>query len=424
MHDPKRVREETEWYRERMRRRGAEEILDEALQVDQKRLEALRTVEQLRAERNRASEAIGVQRKAGGDASAEIARMRTLGDELKARETELSELEAQASQLWLQIPNIPADDIPEGGEENYREERVCLERPTFSFAPKPHYEIGEALGILDFERAVRMSGSRFVVLRGLGARLERALYSFMLDLHTSRGYVEVMPPYLVQEPALYGTGQLPKFREDMFATQTGHFLISTAEIPVTNMHREEILQDEELPLRYCAFSACFRSEAGAAGRDTRGLIRMHQFNKVELVHFTRPEESQETLETLTHDAEEVLVRLGLHYRVILRAAGDLGFSGHRGYDLEVWLPSVNMFREISSATNFLDFQARRANIRYRDNDGRVRHVHTLNASALAIGRTMAAILEQYQEEDGSVRIPTALQPYMGGIERLEMDKRV
>lgn len=418
MHDPKRMREDPEWYHARLRRRSAEALLDDALGVDQQRLQVLRNVEELRAERNRASEAIGVQRKGGGDASAEIARMRTLGDELKAQEAKLAELESQVSALWLQIPNVPADDIPDGGEADAREERRRLEPPRFDFVPRPHYEVGEALGILDFERAARMSGSRFVLLKGLGARLERALYSFMLDLHTSRGYVELFPPYLVHEQALYGTGQLPKFREDMFQTQTGHFLISTAEIPVTNMHREEILDAAQLPLRYCAYSASFRAEAGAAGRDTRGLIRMHQFNKVELVHFTRPEESMDALEEIVREAEEVLLQLGLHYRVVTLAAGDLGFAGHKTYDIEVWLPGAGAFREISSATNFQDFQARRANIRYRDEEGRVRYVHTLNASGLAVGRTMAALLEQCQEADGSVRIPTSLQPYMGGLERI------
>lgn len=418
MHDPKRLREDPEGYRVRLARRGAEGLLDEALAADAQRLRILRRVEELRAERNSASEAIGLARKAGRDTEEAIARMRKLGDELKEREAELSDADAKASDLWLQIPNVPADDIPDGGEESAREERRVGEPPMFSFAPRAHYEIGEALGILDFERAVRMSGSRFVVLRRMGARLERALSSFMLDLHTARGYEEVFPPFLVQEPALYGTGQLPKFREEMFQTQTGHYLISTAEIPVTNMHREEILADADLPLRYCAYSACFRAEAGASGRDTRGLIRMHQFNKVELVHITRPEDSGQALEALLREAEEVLVRLGLHYRVVTLAAGDLGFAGHRTYDIEVWLPGAATFREISSATNFLDFQARRANIRYRAEDGRVRFVHTLNASGLAIGRTMAAILEQYQEKDGSVRIPTALQPYMGGVARL------
>jgi len=411
MHDPRKLREEQDEYRRMLRRREADHLLDDALRVDEERLAVLRQVEELRAERNRASEGIAALRKAGQDAQADIQRMRGVGEALKARETELAGLEERVHELWLQIPNVPAEDMPDGLEP--REERVVFERPQFAFAPKPHWEIGTELGILDFDRAARMSGSRFALQRGDGAKLERALIDFMIDVHTSRGYTEVFPPFLVQEPSLYGTGQLPKFREEMFQTQTGHFLISTAEVPVTNMHREEILGDEELPIRYCAYSACFRAEAGAAGRDTRGLIRLHQFNKVELVHFVRPEESEGELDLIVDEAEEILRRLHLHYRVVTLPTLDYGFSAHKTLDLEVWLPSQDMFREISSATNFRDFQARRANIRYRDQSGKVHFVHTLNASGLAVGRTMAAILEQCQEADGSVRIPDALRPYMG-----------
>ncbi len=410
MHDPRKLREEQDDYRRRLRRRGAAQLLDDALKVDEERLAVLRRVEELRAERNRASEEIAGLRKAGRDAQAEIERMRGVGEELKASEAQLSELEAKVHERWLQIPNVPSDDMPDGMEP--REERIVFERPDFPFEPRPHWEIGTSLGILDFDRATRMSGSRFVLQRGAGAKLERTLINFMIDVHTSRGYTEIFPPFLVQEPALYGTGQLPKFREEMFQTQTGHYLISTAEVPVTNMHREEILADAELPLRYCAYSACFRAEAGAAGRDTRGLIRLHQFNKVELVHFVRPQESDRELDLIVDEAEEILRRLKLHYRVVTLPTMDFGFSAHKTLDLEVWLPSQNMFREISSATNFRDFQARRANIRYRDQDGKVHFVHTLNASGLAVGRTMAAILEQYQDADGGVRIPDALQPYM------------
>ena len=413
MHDPKRLREETAAYRLRLTRRGAEDLLDAALALDAKRLEVLGRVEGLRSERNRASEAIGLRRKAGENADAEISRMRALGEDLKTLESELAQLEEEVRGLWLTIPNVPADDIPDGGEADARVERVVGEQPHYDFEPRPHWDVGTDLGILDFDRATRMSGSRFALQRGLGAKLERALIDFMIDLHTERGYTEIFPPFLVQEAALYGTGQLPKLREEMFQTQTGHFLIPTAEVPVTNMHREEILDAAALPIRYCAYSACFRAEAGAAGRDTRGLIRLHQFNKVELVHLVRPEDSMNSLEDIVREAEEVLRRLGLHYRVVTLATHDISFASHKTYDVEVWLPAAGMFREISSATNFLDFQARRANIRYRDELGRTRFVHTLNASGLAVGRTMAAILEHYQEADGSVRIPDALQPYMG-----------
>ncbi len=415
MHDPRKLREEADEYRRRLRRRGADGLLDDALKVDEERLSVLRRVEELRAERNRASQEIAGLRKAGKDAQAEIERMRGVGEELKTKEAELAELEGKVQELWLQIPNVPSDDMPDGLEP--REERVIFERPRFDFEPKAHWEIGTNLGILDFDRATRMSGSRFALQRGLGAKLERALIDFMIDVHTSRGYTEIFPPFLVQEPALYGTGQLPKFREEMFQTQTGHFLISTAEVPVTNMHRDEILPDDELPIHYCAYSACFRAEAGAAGRDTRGLIRLHQFNKVEIVHFVRPEDSDSELDVIVDEAEEILRRLELHYRVVTLPTMDYGFSAYKTLDLEVWLPSQDMFREISSATNFRDFQARRANIRYRDQDGKVHFVHTLNASGLAVGRTMAAILEQYQDEDGSVRVPQALRPYMG-VERI------
>ena len=411
MHDPKKLREQEAEYRRMLGRRGAEDLLDAALAVDEERLTVLRRVEELRAERNRASEAIAELRRAGVDAQDAILRTRAIGDELKTREADLAQLEDKVRERWLEIPNVPSEDMPDGDEP--REERVVFERPAFDFPPKPHWEIGVDLGILDFERATRMSGSRFAMQRAEGAKLERALIDFMLDVHSSRGYEEIFPPFLVQEPALYGTGQLPKFREEMFQAQTGHYLISTAEIPVTNMHREEILAEADLPLRYCAYSACFRAEAGAAGRDTRGLIRLHQFNKVELVHFVRPQDSMDELGLIVDEAEEILRRLHLHYRVVTLPTMDYGFSAHKTLDLEVWLPSQDMFREISSATNFLDFQARRANIRYRDQDGKVHFVHTLNASGMAVGRTMAAILEQGQQADGSVVIPEALQPYMG-----------
>ncbi len=348
--------------------------------------------------------------------------LRQLSDEAKSKEGRLEEVEKGLEAELLRLPNLPHESVPDGKDASENVVvRTVGEPPKFSFQPKEHSDLGEALGILDFERAVKLAGARFAVYRGAGARLERALVNFMLDLHTSRGYLEVLPPFMVNRASYVGTGQFPKFEQDVFAVE-GHdlFLISTAEVPVTNLHRDEILEGSKLPLRYVAYTPCFRSEAGSYGKDTRGLIRQHQFQKVELVKFARPEGSYEEHEALTRDAEEVLKRLGLPYRVVLLCAGDMGFGAAKCYDLEVWLPGQNAYREISSCSNFEDFQARRAKIRFRDSPGeKPRLVHTLNGSGLAVGRTVVAILENFQREDGTVDVPEPLWPYMGGLRRLE-----
>ncbi|HCF56946.1 MAG TPA: serine--tRNA ligase [Myxococcales bacterium] len=347
--------------------------------------------------------------------------LRALSKELKEKskdlEGKLKEIESQLDQILLTVPNLPHASVPEGrSSEQNVVVRVVGERPQFDFEPKPHWEVGESLGILDFERASKISGARFAVYKGLLARLERALASFMIDVHTSRGYTEVLPPFLVNRASMTGTGQLPKFEEDSFKTcgDPELFLVPTAEVPVTNLHRDEVLEGDQLPIKYCAFTPCFRREAGSYGKDTRGLIRQHQFQKVELVKFCRPEASYDEHEALTADAEEILKRLGLHYRAVSLSAGDLGFSAAKCYDLEVWLPAQQTFREISSCSNFEDFQARRANIRFKPSaKEKPQFVHTLNGSGLAVGRTVVAILENYQQKDGSVLIPEVLRPYMG-----------
>lgn len=343
--------------------------------------------------------------------------MRQVGDHIKQLDEQIRQLEEELDGLLLSMPNVPHESVPVGqSEEDNVEVRRWGEPRSFPFAPKPHWDIADQLGLLDFERAAKVAGSRFVFYKGLGARLERALINFMLDIHLDEfGYQEVWPPYLVNRASMIGTGQLPKFAEDAFHLDSeDYFLIPTAEVPVTNLHRDEILAADDLPLYYAAYSACFRAEAGSAGRDTRGLIRQHQFNKVELVKFVKPEDSYAELETLTRQAETILQRLGLPYRVVALCTGDLGFSAAKTYDIEVWLPSYGTYREISSCSNFEAFQARRANIRFRrEPNAKPEYVHTLNGSGLAIGRTVAAILENYQQEDGSVVIPEALRPYMG-----------
>ena len=397
MLDMKFVRENPELVMEAVKRRNGNLDLTEFLELDKKRREITVQVETLKSERNTASQEIGKLKKAGQDATEQMAAVRALGDKIAEDDKELKEIEARLKEILLTIPNIPADDVPVGADDSANPVvRTWGEPGKFDFEPKAHWDIGEGLNIIDFERGVKVSGARYIFYRGLGARLERAVISFFLDLHTEKhGYTEMFPPFIVNGASMQGTGQLPKFAEDMFKLENGDmYLIPTAEVPVTNYHRDEILTAAELPIRYTAYSGCFRAEAGAAGRDTRGLIRMHQFNKVELVKFTKPEESWDELERLTLDAEEVLQLLGLPYRVVRLCTGDLGFSSATTYDLEVWLPAANCYREISSCSNFLDFQARRANIRFRrDAKAKPEFVHTLNGSGVAVGRTVAAILE-------------------------------
>ncbi|MGB9919888.1 MAG: serine--tRNA ligase [Moorellales bacterium] len=422
MLDLKFVREHPERVQEGLEKRGMPLSLERFLELEKRRREILTEVEELKRRRNQASEEVARRKKTGEPAEDLIASVRELGGQIKSLDAELGEVEAEIESVLLTLPNLPHPSVPVGrGSEDNPVVRSWGEIPVFSFPPRPHWEIGEELDILDFERAGRVAGSRFTFLKGAGARLERALVNFMLDLHVSKhGYVEVFPPFLVHRRSMVGTGQLPKFAEDMFKVEgTDYYLIPTAEVPVTNLYREEILEEAQLPIYHVAYSACFRAEAGAAGRDTRGLIRQHQFNKVELVKFCTPETSYEELEKLTRDAEEVLQLLGLPYRVVVLCTGDLGFSAAKTYDLEVWLPGAQTYREISSCSNFEDFQARRAGIRYRPaGGGRPRFVHTLNGSGLAVGRTLAAILENYQQEDGSVVVPEALRPYLGGLARL------
>ncbi|WP_075980275.1 serine--tRNA ligase [Bacillus massilinigeriensis] len=388
--------------------------------LDTRRRELIVETENLKKRRNEVSQQVATLKREKQNADHLITEMREVGEKIKVLDNELRDVEESLEQLLLNIPNIPHESVPVGDtEDDNVVARKWGELPSFDFEPKPHWELADQLGILDFERAGKVTGSRFVFYKGLGSRLERALFNFMLDLHTEEhGYTEVLPPYLVNRASMTGTGQLPKFEEDAFLIENeDYFLIPTAEVPVTNLHRDEIINGDDLPISYAAFSACFRSEAGSAGRDTRGLIRQHQFNKVELVRFVKPEDSYAELEKLTGHAEKVLQLLGLPYRVMSMCTGDLGFTAAKKYDLEVWLPSYDTYREISSCSNFEGFQARRANIRFRrELNGKPEHVHTLNGSGLAIGRTVAAILENYQQADGSIKIPEVLRPYMGNRE--------
>lgn len=417
MLDLKFVREHLSEVKERIGKRGLPIDWDLFVNLDKERREILQEVEQLRARRNQVSDLIARKKKNKEDPTAEIAEMREVSARIKELETALEAKEEALRQLLMEMPNLPHESVIVGkGEEDNLEIRRWGKIPEFSFAPRPHWEIGEELGILDFDRGAKIAGARFTLYKREGALLERALINFMLDLHTKEhGYQEVLPPILVNRKSMTGTGQLPKFEEDLFRViDPDYFLIPTAEVPVTNIHQDEILAEEELPIYYTAFTPCFRKEAGSYGKDTRGLIRQHQFNKVELVKFTTPETSYEELESLTRDAEEVLKRLGIPYRVVMLCTGDLGFSAAKTYDLEAWLPGQGVYKEISSCSNFEDFQARRANIRYRPKGKKgTEFVHTLNGSGLAIGRTVVAILENYQQEDGSVIIPEALIPYMG-----------
>ncbi len=409
------VRENPEKIRKAMQDKGEEAALDEFLELDKRRRDMLQELESLKNRRNTISREVGKLKKTGGDTREIVGKMRLTNERIKSMDDERKNLEKRMEKILLHIPNLPDDDVPRGTtEEDNIEIRKWGEPRAFPFEAKAHWDIGTRLGILDFNRAAKISGSRFALYRGAGARLERALINFMLDLHTTEhGYQEIFPPFLVHRQSMIGTGQLPKFAEDAFSVRgTDLWLIPTAEVPVTNIHREEILDKEQLPLYYVAYSACFRAEAGAHGRDTRGLIRQHQFNKVELVKFTLPEDSEMELEKLVNDAERVLQLLGLPYRVMLMCTGDLGCAAAKKYDLEIWLPAHNAYREISSCSNFRDFQARRAGIRYRPAPGtRAEFVHTLNGSGVAIGRTLAAILENYQQADGSVVIPDVLRPY-------------
>jgi seryl-tRNA synthetase len=425
--DVKLLRNEFEKVERALRDRGASlDLIDNFPVLDTKRRDLIQETEQLKSRRNTVSQEVAKLKRTGGDAEALIVEMREVGDRIKELDDELRELEVQVEELTQAIPNIPSDSVPIGkSEEDNVELRKNGEVPSFDFEPKPHWEIAQSLGILDFERAAKVTGSRFTFYRGLGARLERALISFMMDLHSDKhGYEEILPPYIVNRDSLIGTGQLPKFEEDLFKiSDSDYFLIPTAEVPVTNLHREEILPGEELPKYFVAYSSCFRSEAGSAGRDTRGLIRQHQFNKVELIKLTKPEDSYEELEKMTANAEKVLQLLGLPYRVLTLCTGDMGFTAAKTYDLEVWLPSAGTYREISSCSNVEDFQARRAGIRFRrDTKSKPEFVHTLNGSGLAIGRTFAAIIENFQQADGSVTIPEVLHPYMGGISSIEAPK--
>lgn len=422
MLDAKFVRDNFEAVQAALRKRGLAFDLQDFLAADAARRRLLSEVEQLKHRRNTLSEEVGRRKRHGQDASDLIAETKDLGDRIKKLDDEVRACEERVEAVLLTAPNLPHASVPTGRDSSDNVEvRRWGEPRRFEFAPKPHWEIGEALGLLDFERAARMAQARFAVLTGLGARLERALINFMLDLHTKEhGYTEVFPPILVNAAAMTGTGQLPKFAEESFKTKDeGLYMIPTAEVPVTNLHREEILPPGTLPLSYVAYTPCFRREAGSHGKDTRGLIRQHQFNKVELVKFTEAGGSYEALEQMTRDAEAVLQRLGLPHRVVTLCTADMGFSAAKTYDLEVWLPSQATYREISSISNCEAFQARRASIRYRPAPkAPVEYAHTLNGSGVAVGRTWLAILENYQEADGSVRIPDALRPYMDGLERI------
>ena len=417
MLDIKFIRKYPEEVKEGLRRRNKnmDQVVDEIIKTDEKRRELSTKRDEKKAEQNRVSREIPQKKKAGEDVSDLLNEMKELSDKVKELVAEASLLEQKQRELLLQIPNIPHASVPSGTDDSENQEIRRWGEPTeFSFSPKAHWDLGKELGILDAETAAKVTGSRFHFYKGAGARLERAVINFYLNTHTANGYTEVFPPFLVNRASMTGTGQLPKFEEDAFHLENmDYFLIPTAEVPVTNIYRDEIIDGKKLPIRYCAYSACFRAEAGAAGRDVKGLIRQHQFNKVELVKFARPEESYQQLEKLTNDAERVLQELKLPYRVVCLCGGDLGFSSAKTYDIEVWLPSYHAYKEISSCSNFEDFQARRANIRYKDqSNGKAALVHTLNGSGVAIGRTVAAILENYQQEDGTIRVPDVLIPYM------------
>lgn len=423
MIDIKLLRDNFDATAEKYASRGvAKEELEKLIDLDGQRREVISQTETLKAERNAVSDEIGLLRRNKENADDKIARMKEVGEEILILDEKLAKLDEQVTYIMDRLPNLPHDSVPIGADEDDNVEvRRWNQAPEFDFQPKAHYEIGEALGILDFERGAKVSGARFLYYRGLGARLERAVYNFMLDQHQEEGYEEIIPPYLVNENAMYGTGQFPKFKEDVFSTtnEDRHLtLIPTAEVPLTNYFANEIIPGENLPIYFTAMSPSFRSEAGSAGRDTRGLIRLHQFQKVEMVKFARPEDSYDELEKMVANAENILQKLNLPYRVITLSTGDMGFSAAKTYDLEVWVPAQETYREISSCSNTEAFQARRALIRFRNANGKPEYVHTLNGSGLAVGRTVTAILENYQNADGSVTIPEALVPYMGGIKEI------
>ena len=419
MLDIKLIRENPELVKQRLaaRGRGDEAHVAEIAAFDEKRRKLATESDNLKAERNKASKEIGAAKSKGQDAGPAMAAMKQVGDKIAALDKEIAVVEAQLQDTLLVIPNLPHESVTIGKEaaDNPEVRRWCA-KPEFAFQPKPHWEIGEKLGMLDFARATKISGSGFILYKGAGARLERGLINFLLDLHTTQhGYTEIFPPFLIKRDSMIGTGQLPKFEEDMYRLRDDElYLAPTAEVPVTNIHRDEILKEEQLPIYYCAYTPCFRREAGAAGKETRGMIRVHQFDKVEMVKLTKPETSYDELEKMVANAEKVLQLLGLHYRVVLLCTGDMGFSSAKTYDIEVWAPGQNAFLEVSSCSNCEDFQARRANIKFKDAAGKNRFVHTLNGSGTALARLYVALLETYQQPDGSVKLPEILAPYMGG----------
>ena len=420
MLDIKFVKENLAAVQEMLKNRQNKTSLDGFEQLEEKRRAILAEVEALKNKRNTVSKQVGLMKKNGENTDAIFAEMRQVGEQIDKLDAELKQVETDLREIMLRIPNMPKDDVPIGVDENDNPEKRRFMEPTkFNFEPKAHWDLGADLDIIDAERAAKVTGARFTFYKGMGARLERALINFMMDLHSNKhGYKEMLAPCMVNTDSMIGTGQLPKFAEDMFKVEgTDYYMVPTAEVPTTNYHREEILDAEQLPEYFCAYTACYRAEAGSAGRDTRGLIRQHQFNKVELIKFAKPEDSWDELEKMVDDAEDVLRILELPYRVITLCTGDMGFTSAKTYDIEVWIPAQNTYREISSCSNCLDFQARRASIKFRrDKKSKPEFVHTLNGSGLAVGRTFAAILENYQQADGSIVIPKALVPYMGGVE--------
>lgn len=424
MLDIKMIRQNTDEIKERLATRGVKaEKIDALLEKDKRRRELLVETEGRKQKRNEVSAEIANAKRNKQDATDAIKEMREVGAKIKSLDEELEEVEATVKDMASRLPNLPNPTIPVGPDESANVELRKVGTPReFDFEPKAHWDIGEDLGILDFDRGAKVSGARFVYYKGLGARLERAVYNFMLDEHAKEGYTEMLPPYIVNAQTMYGTGQFPKFKEDVYQVNGEDMtLIPTAEVPLTNYYRDEVIPMEKLPVYFTALTPCFRSEAGSAGRDTRGLIRMHQFNKVEMVKFSKPENSYDELEKMTQNAGNIMEKLGLPYHVITLSTGDMGFSAAMTHDLEVWMPAQNKYREISSCSNCEDFQARRAHIQYRDENGKLNFVHTLNGSGLAVGRTVAAILENYQNEDGSVTVPEALRPYLGGLEKITKD---